>query len=60
MSHYVWNAALVMAEYVEAGDLVDVRGKRGMYFRCCFVQYADRFFFFFFFFLYSAFLMHIF
>ncbi|KAK5809154.1 hypothetical protein F5H01DRAFT_324439 [Linnemannia elongata] len=28
MSHYVWNAALVMAEYVEAGDLVDVRGKR--------------------------------
>lgn len=31
MSHYVWNAALVMAEYVEAGDLVDVRGKRGMF-----------------------------
>ncbi|KAF8937245.1 hypothetical protein BGZ47_009124 [Haplosporangium gracile] len=27
MSHYVWNAALVMAEYIEAGD-VDVRGKR--------------------------------
>ncbi|KAG0266991.1 hypothetical protein BGZ95_002949 [Linnemannia exigua] len=28
MSHYVWNAALVMAEYIEAGDVVDVRGKR--------------------------------
>ncbi|KAF9156770.1 hypothetical protein BG015_001634 [Linnemannia schmuckeri] len=27
MSHYVWNAALVMAEYIEAGE-VDVRGKR--------------------------------
>lgn len=53
MSHYVWNAALVMAEYVEAGDLVDVRGKRGMFFHCCSVQYAHSFTFrgFFFFFL---------
>ncbi|KAG0303878.1 hypothetical protein BGZ97_001703, partial [Linnemannia gamsii] len=28
MSHYVWNAALVMAEYIEAGDVVDIRDKR--------------------------------
>ncbi|KAK3841303.1 MAG: hypothetical protein J3R72DRAFT_475730 [Linnemannia gamsii] len=28
MSHYVWNSALVMAEYIEAGDILDVRGKR--------------------------------
>lgn len=29
MSHFVWNAALVMAEYIEKGDVIDVRGKRG-------------------------------
>ncbi|KAG0263837.1 hypothetical protein BG011_007923 [Mortierella polycephala] len=28
MSHYVWNAALVMAEYIEAGDVLDVQKKR--------------------------------
>ncbi|KAG0199364.1 hypothetical protein BGX28_007353 [Mortierella sp. GBA30] len=28
MSHYVWNAALVMAEYIEEGKLINVRGKR--------------------------------
>ncbi|KAF8924901.1 hypothetical protein BGZ58_001324 [Dissophora ornata] len=29
MSHYVWNAALVMAEYIEAADgIIDVRGCR--------------------------------
>ncbi|KAF9189170.1 hypothetical protein BGZ51_009836 [Haplosporangium sp. Z 767] len=28
MSHYVWNAALVMAEYIEAGIDLDVQGKR--------------------------------
>ncbi|KAF9933655.1 hypothetical protein FBU30_004898 [Linnemannia zychae] len=27
MSHYVWNAALVMAQYIETGD-IDVRDKR--------------------------------
>lgn len=29
MSHFVWNAALVMAEYIEAGEVIDVRGQRG-------------------------------
>ncbi|KAF9585147.1 hypothetical protein BGW38_003720 [Lunasporangiospora selenospora] len=29
MSHFVWNAALVMGEYIEAGTLVNVAGKRG-------------------------------
>jgi predicted nicotinamide N-methyase len=29
MSHFVWNAALVMAEYIEAGEVIDVRGRRG-------------------------------
>ncbi|KAI1307045.1 hypothetical protein EDD11_004590 [Mortierella claussenii] len=28
MSHYVWNAALVMAEYIEAADVISVQGKR--------------------------------
>ncbi|GJJ72943.1 EEF1A N-terminal glycine/lysine methyltransferase [Entomortierella parvispora] len=28
MSHFVWNAALVMAEYIEKGDVIDVHGKR--------------------------------
>ncbi|KAG0208433.1 hypothetical protein BGX33_006235 [Mortierella sp. NVP41] len=28
MSHYVWNAALVMAEYIEAGNILDTHGKR--------------------------------
>ncbi|KAK3816395.1 MAG: hypothetical protein J3Q66DRAFT_432038 [Benniella sp.] len=28
MSHFVWNAALVMAEYIEAGEVIDVRGRR--------------------------------
>ncbi|KAF9945347.1 hypothetical protein BGZ72_001448 [Mortierella alpina] len=28
MSHYVWNAALIMAEYIEQGELIDVRGRR--------------------------------
>ncbi|KAG0000390.1 hypothetical protein BGZ65_004409, partial [Modicella reniformis] len=28
MSHFVWNAALVMAEYVEVGEVIDVRGQR--------------------------------
>ncbi|KAG0048970.1 hypothetical protein BGZ83_006155 [Gryganskiella cystojenkinii] len=28
MSHFVWNAALVMAEYIESRDVIDVRGKR--------------------------------
>ncbi|KAF9175191.1 hypothetical protein BGX21_010628 [Mortierella sp. AD011] len=28
MSHYVWNAALVMAEYIEAAQVIDVRGQR--------------------------------
>ncbi|KAF9108153.1 hypothetical protein BGX27_008448 [Mortierella sp. AM989] len=28
MSHYVWNAALVMAEYIEAAELINVRGQR--------------------------------
>lgn len=29
MSHFVWNAALVMAEYIESGQVIDVQGKRG-------------------------------
>ncbi|KAG9322025.1 hypothetical protein KVV02_003414 [Mortierella alpina] len=28
MSHYVWNAALIMAEYIEQGELINVYGKR--------------------------------
>jgi len=28
MSHFVWNAALVMAEYIENRDIIDVRGKQ--------------------------------
>ncbi|KAG0345640.1 hypothetical protein BG004_003386 [Podila humilis] len=28
MSHYVWNAALVMAEYIESGHVIDVKDKR--------------------------------
>ncbi|KAF9210524.1 hypothetical protein BGZ59_009340 [Podila verticillata] len=28
MSHFVWNAALVMAEYIESGQVIDVQGKR--------------------------------
>ncbi|KAF9945466.1 hypothetical protein BGZ70_003790 [Mortierella alpina] len=28
MSHYVWNAALIMAEYIEQGELINVQGKR--------------------------------
>ncbi|KAF9432693.1 hypothetical protein BGZ76_010444 [Entomortierella beljakovae] len=28
MSHYVWNAALVMGEYIEAAEVIDIRGKR--------------------------------
>ncbi|KAF9359233.1 hypothetical protein BGX26_012840 [Mortierella sp. AD094] len=28
MSHFVWNAALVMAEYIEAAQVIDVREQR--------------------------------
>ncbi|KAG0023142.1 hypothetical protein BGZ81_008240 [Podila clonocystis] len=28
MSHFVWNAALVMAEYIESGQVIAVQGKR--------------------------------
>ncbi|KAF9571735.1 hypothetical protein EC968_000254 [Mortierella alpina] len=28
MSHYVWNAALIMAEYIEQGELINVHGRR--------------------------------
>ncbi|KAF9200378.1 hypothetical protein BGZ49_009406 [Haplosporangium sp. Z 27] len=28
MSHYVWNAALVMADYIEAAQTIDIRGQR--------------------------------
>ncbi|KAF9423919.1 hypothetical protein BGZ94_008151 [Podila epigama] len=31
MSHFVWNAALVMAEYIEAANVIDVRGQRGLF-----------------------------
>ncbi|KAG0232338.1 hypothetical protein B0O80DRAFT_502725 [Mortierella sp. GBAus27b] len=28
MSHYIWNAALVMAEYIDAGKVINVQDKR--------------------------------
>ncbi|KAG0308971.1 hypothetical protein BGZ98_005991 [Dissophora globulifera] len=28
MSHFIWNAALVMADYIDAANIIDVRGKR--------------------------------